>query len=135
MIARAMRFAFRMTWIGRVLLAPFGAARDSYVDLGAHGFRVRLGRLFDQELPYSAVESVTPDRWPLWGGIGVRVGAGEEAGVISSTGRVVRIRLRAPIALPIAFGLRKSVRALVLSVAEPDQLLAALARGASATSA
>jgi len=130
-----MRFPFRTTWLSRLVLAPFRVARDGYVELRDRGFQVRLGTLFDQEVAYAAVESATPDRWPLSGGIGVRIGAGRRVGIISSTGSVVRVRLRTPVRVPLAFGFEKSASELLLSVAAPAALITALERRTRAASA
>lgn len=121
-----MRFAFRMGRLSRMVLAPLGVSASSGVELGAHGVRVRFGRLFDQQIAYDAVESATCETWPLIGGIGLRIGTGSALGLVSAVGPVVRVRLLAPLRVPLAFGLAKSVRALVVSVDAPEALVAAL---------
>lgn len=121
-----MRFPLRTTWWSRLALAPFLVGREATVELDEHGVHVQLGRLFDERLAYDAVEAVSVERWPWIGGVGIRIGMGKDVGVISSTGSVVRIRLRRPVRVPIAFGLGKEASSLLVSVEAPEQLVTAL---------
>src|SRR3989304_1346178 len=63
------------------LLIPFAVTQErAFVQVGERELRVCFGPLFDYRFPLEAVETVAPSRWPLWAGIGPRVGGAQPPG-------------------------------------------------------
>jgi hypothetical protein len=117
-------FALRYSPFNRRLLGVLGASpRHAHIELDERELRVRLGPWFRTTVPRQAIVGARPDRAPVrgWGAHGWR-GTWLVNG--SSQG-LVRIDVE-PQQRSWVCGVPVSLRALRLSVEEPDALIAAL---------
>jgi len=92
-----MRFKFQIEpWMVPILF-PFGAvAEQCYAELHGRQLHVKMGRLFDETLELSSMASVESSTWPIYLGLGQRIGLQNQMGVLASHRNVVRIRFSDP---------------------------------------
>lgn len=83
-----------LVWLGR-------SFADSYVDIGYGRLHIRLGVLFDEAIPLSAIESVRESTWTLIGGLGLRTDMRGTLAVTTKAGPVAEITLKEPRKLPL----------------------------------
>lgn len=100
------------------LLLRWGFPPDSFVAVESGGLRVRLGGLFDREIPFANIASAAPSEHSLLGGIGLRVGLGGKVAVVTSTRNIVALRLREPMPVRILPGWWTNAREIRLSIAD-----------------
>ncbi len=118
-----VRFPISFSGVGRAMGVIGLSARNSWVDVGADDFHVRMGWGFRLHVPLTSVRSVGPDDRPVraWGVHGWR---GRWL-VNGSSHGVVRIDLDPP-GLGSVLGAAVRVSDLRVSVDDPDGLIRAL---------
>jgi hypothetical protein len=125
------RFLIRRDRWVQPLLFIVGLVRDSnsYVAVEGDRLRVRFGWFFNQAFALDVVEGAEPMRWPWYGGLGWRSDlSGTVAAIASYRGVVaVRFKERQRVGGIIPFVKLRCDR-LVVSVREPEELIAALDR-------
>ena len=119
----SQRFPIRFSGIGRVMHLLAIHRGNSYVEVDPLEVRVRMAWCFRLTAPRAAVRSVEPSTWRGWGW-GAHGWRGEWL-VNGSTLGVVRIELD-PRVRGWVMGFPIKVRAVRVSVDEPDALIAAL---------
>lgn len=93
-----MRFPIKISdnFLMEAVLKTFGAGPDqSFVDVGAETFEVKMGIWFHESFPISAVAAIGPSEWPWWGGLGVKLHH-HGVGVVGSTENVVNVQFKTP---------------------------------------
>ncbi len=119
-----MRFEFQAGLLIRPVLVPFGATRARrFADLQDQSLHVRLGWLFDDTIDLATVDAVERSRWPLYRGLGCRIGLGGEYGVLVSTRNVVRVRFRKQQAMPLLGRFKFQATSFYLALEEPDRFI------------
>lgn len=108
------------------VLLRWGFPPDSFVSVEGDAVRVRLGGLFDREIPFANIASAEPSEHSLLGGIGLRVGLGGKIAVVTSTRNIVALRLREPMPVRILPGWWTSAREIRLSVSDSAAFLGEL---------
>jgi hypothetical protein len=83
-----------LLWLGRSL-------GDAFVDISGDQLHVKLGVIFDETLPLSAIESVEESTWGLLGGLGVRTNLRGTVAVTTKAGAVAEITFKEPRRLPL----------------------------------
>ena len=125
-----MRFPMLLSPFWRPLLLPLGGTpARSYAEIEDGQLHVRFGLLFDQRFPLDDIEAAAPSHWPVWAGIGWRASFRGTVGLIGTYVNIVEVRFKE----------RQRVRMLVsvpcqrlyLSLAEPRDFIAALAKAAA----
>ena len=92
------RFPMKLDPWWRALLLVGGATQNnSYLEIEHEALIVRFGMLYQDTLQIQDIESVGEADWPLWMGVGWRIGFGERFGLIGSYDGVVELRLREPL--------------------------------------
>ena len=92
------RFPMRLDpWWRPLLLAGGATQGNSYLEIEHEALTVRFGMLYQETLRLADIESVGEADWPVWMGIGWRIGFGERFGLIGSYDGVVEMRLREPL--------------------------------------
>ena len=92
------RFPMKLDPWWRALLLVGGATQsNSYLEIERDALIVRFGLLYEGTLRLEDIESVEEADWPIWMGIGWRIGFGERFGLIGSYDGVVEIRFREPL--------------------------------------
>lgn len=117
-----MRYRIRRGIFRPLLTALGGTGEASYVDVGPTTVRFRFGLLFDEEVPRVALARVRRGRWPWYGGIGWRLGAGGAVGLIGSLDGVVEIELREPRRVRL-LGIPWRCRRIFVSLEDPAGFL------------
>jgi hypothetical protein len=116
-------FPLRRGWPARVLIAPL-APGPWTAELDEETLSVRIGWLGGADVPLGLIARVSRLAWPWWAGIGVRLGRGLVAFVLSSGPAAVfeltePIRVRAP--------LPWHTRRVVIGAEDVDRLIEAVA--------
>jgi hypothetical protein len=93
-IALPLAVGSGLVWLGRNL-------GESFVEIGEETLRVKMGALFDEEIPLSDVARVKEIEWNILGGLGVRTNFQNWIAVVSRTGPVADIYFWRPIRLPV----------------------------------
>lgn len=120
------RFRIRRVWWMRPLLTVLGGTSSrSFVELDGDTVRLRFGPLFVADLPRSAIVQAQRTRWPWYGGLGWRLGAGKTVALTGALAGTVELVLDAPRRVRFCL-LPLSCRRIVVSLEEPEALLAAL---------
>ncbi len=89
------RFPMKLDPWWRALLLVGGATQsNSYLEIERDALIVRFGMLYQDTISLEDIESVGEADWPIWMGIGWRIGFGERFGLIGSYDGVVEMRLR-----------------------------------------
>ena len=124
-----MRFPFQMGRGMRILLAPLRVtAANSFAEIDNDTLRIRFGPLFDQSFPIAEIAAVQRDVWPWYYGLGVKIGFRKRLGVMASYQNIVRVSLRSPRKIPLAFGIGTKIVHLFLSLQDADGFIRALGR-------
>lgn len=122
-----MRYPIRISSFWKPLFSVMGMSPSkSYVELHADRMEVHCGGLRG-EVPLADIVEVTEFRWPFYYGLGAKYGPGDAVSFVGSTAGVVKIDLRE--ALPFSIWgpfSRKNTRAVIVSLEQPDELIAAL---------
>lgn len=112
-LALPMAVGSALWWLGRSL-------DDAYVEVRGGWLHVKLGALFDEVIPLSAISGIERTRWSLLGGLGVRTNLRNVVAVTTRSGDVAEIAFATPQRLPVVPGLwRIDAQKLVVS---PDRL-------------
>jgi hypothetical protein len=115
----------------RPLLALLGARPDrACVEVFPDTLTFRFG-FFVEVVARSEIESAARARWPLWCGVGWRLGV-DRIGLISAARNVVELRLREPRRTVMLLPWR--YKRIFVSLADADGFLAALAEQGAAAS-
>ncbi len=93
-VALPLAIGSGLVWLGRNL-------GESFVDVGDETMRVKMGALFDEEIPLNDVARVKETEWGILGGLGVRTNLQNWVAVVSKTGPVADIYFWRPIRLPV----------------------------------
>lgn len=122
---KTRRFPILVSPFWRALLFPFGVTPErAFAAIDDGELRVSFGRLFDHRFPLEAVETVTPSRWPLWAGIGLRTDFRRTVGLVGAYVNTVEVRFkerqRVRMVVPLP------CERLVLSLEDPEAFIAAL---------
>ncbi|WP_375769234.1 hypothetical protein NR798_47455 [Archangium gephyra] len=105
------------------LLALFGGTRSrSYVEVEPDSVTFRFGS-FEARVPRADVSGTARVPWPLYRGIGWRLGS-DAVGLIGSLQNVVEVRLRQPHRMSVIVPVM--ARRVFVSLADPDAFLAEL---------
>ena len=92
------RFPMKIDPWWRALLLVGGATQsNSYLEIENEALTVRFGMLYQETLQIQDIESIEETDWPIWQGIGWRIGFGERFGLIGSYDGVVELRFREPL--------------------------------------
>ena len=119
------RFPIRLAWYVRPGFFPVGLTQGRcYVEVTPRVIRVRFGWLFHQEVPRESVISASLTRVPWYCGPGVHYGPGGRLFVTGCYGTGVEFVLCEPEVVSF-WWIRR--RRFVVTVREPERLLAALA--------
>ena len=94
--------------------------------------RVGMGWLGRAEIPIQKISSLGTMRWPVFAGIGVRLG-GSMVAYVSASGKGVLIRLDEPLSVRAPF--RWKASRIVITADDPDGLIAAIAERRDANAA
>jgi hypothetical protein len=124
-----MRFAIRISRPWRSLFSLFGfRASGSYVELDGEVLRLRFGTA-DETIPLAHVDGVSRRAWPLWYGLGPKLGPERGVAYVGSREGVVQIRLSQPHAMNVwgPFS-RARAHAITVSLEDPDGFIAAVDR-------
>ena len=121
-----MRFAIkRGAW--RPLLALLGGTkRRSYVELTDEELTLSFGFL-EETMPRSHVVQAREARWPVWGGVGWRMGPGT-LGLIGALSGIVELELEPPHRTRVLW-IPLDYHRVFISLEEPAAFLRALAQG------
>lgn len=87
-----------LLWLGR-------SVGETFVEIGDDDVHVKMGALFDQRIPLSAIASVEEGRWSLLGGLGVRSNLRGTVAITTIAGQVAELTLDPPQRLPLLVGL------------------------------
>ena len=91
------RFPIKLDPWWRALLLVGGATQNnSYLEIERDALIVRFGMLYQDTLSLDDVESVEEADWPIWMGIGWRIGFAQRFGLIGSYDGIVDIQLKGP---------------------------------------
>lgn len=108
-------------WLGRSL-------GDAYVEIRGSWLQVKLGAIFDEVIPLSAIAKVERSHWSLLGGLGVRSNLRDVVAVTTRAGEVAEITFASPQPLPVVPALwRIHATKLVVSPENLDDFIAELA--------
>lgn len=122
-----MRYAFEVEPLMKLLLLPFGGTPENcFAAIEAETLHVKMGWLFDHHLPLANIRHVGPDHWPMYLGLGVRLGFKGTYGVIASGQQVVSLQFRTPQPLKSFGPLRFKARQLFLALEQDKAFIAAL---------
>ncbi len=89
------RFPMKLDPWWRALLLVGGATQsNSYLEIDGDTLTAHFGMLYQDTIRLADIESVEEADWPLWMGIGWRIGFGQRFGLIGSYDGVVEMRLR-----------------------------------------
>ena len=89
------RFPMKLDPWWRALLLVGGATQsNSYLEIERDAVTAHFGMLYQDTIRFEDIESVEAVDWPIWMGIGWRIGFGERFGLIGSYDGVVELRLR-----------------------------------------
>ncbi len=92
------RFPMRLDpWWRPLLLAGGATTSNSYLEIDHEALIVRFGMLYQDTLQIQDIESVEETEWPIWMGVGWRLGFGQRFGLIGSFDGVVEMKLREPL--------------------------------------
>jgi hypothetical protein len=123
-LGRALRKGDVRSWLvaaglgvaGLAQVALFLSCRDADVRLTDTGVVVRLGRLWNQTIPYRAIAAAVPVRRSLGDGFGVRTDGRGTVAVAPWGLSAVELDLSPPLELPIFPGYHHTARRLLLGV-------------------
>lgn len=123
-LGRALRRGDALFWLaaagmggaGLAQAALFLSCRDAAVRLTDDGVVVRLGRLWNQTIPYRAIAAAVPVRRSLGDGFGVRTDGRGTVAVVPWGLSAVELDLSPPLALPVFPGYHHTARRLLLGV-------------------
>ena len=88
------RFNIRRDIVWKAPLLIIGATEaNSYVELRDEDLVARFG-VHESRLGLSDIISAQTKEWPIWNGIGIRVGPGKRLGLVGSTEGVVELELK-----------------------------------------
>ena len=75
------RFPMKIDPWWRALLLVGGATQsNSYLEIENEALIVRFGMLYQETLQIQDIESIEETDWPIWMGVGWRIGFGERFG-------------------------------------------------------
>jgi hypothetical protein len=123
-LGRALRKGDALSWLAAAGLSGAGLAqaalvlscRNADVRLTDDGVVVRLGRLWNQTIPYRVIAAAVPVRRSPIEGFGVRTDGRGTVAVAPWGIGAVELDLSPPLELPIVPGYRHSARRLLLGV-------------------
>jgi len=92
------RFPIKLDPWWRALLLVGGATQNnSYLEIDRDALIVRFGMLYQDTLSLDDVQSVEEAEWPIWMGIGWRIGFGQRFGLIGSYDGIVDVQFKEPL--------------------------------------
>jgi hypothetical protein len=117
------RFPIRLDPVWRPLLLVGGATQgNSYLEIERDALIVHFGWLYGDTIPIENVESVEEGDWPIWMGVGWRVGFGSRFGLTGSFEGVVDVNFKEPVRVwRIA-----TYKTMSVSLEDPKTFVAAL---------
>lgn len=117
------RFPIRMDPVWRPLLLVGGAMQgNSYLEINGDHLVVRFGWLYQDSIQLEDIESVEEGDWPIWMGVGWRIGFGQRFGLIGSYDGIVNIEFKEPLRV---WQLMRCKR-MSVSLEDPTTFVAAL---------
>lgn len=130
-----MRFPIRISRTLRPLFSLFGfRAASSYLEIDRDMLRLRFGTA-DEAVPLADIGAITPRRWPIYYGLGAKLGPDEGVAYVGSREGVLQIELTRPHPLNVwgPFS-RSAARAVQVSLEDPAGFVAAIEARRAATS-
>ncbi|MBI5535098.1 MAG: hypothetical protein HY898_20395 [Deltaproteobacteria bacterium] len=123
-----MRYPMRLDRMWKPFLWVLGGTpQRSFVDVEPERVRFKFGAGFDHNVPRSEIVSAERTSYPLFGGIGWRMGlVAKSAAIVGSTHGVVRVTFKAPRRVRMT-GIPKQCQQLFVSLEDPDGFVRELA--------
>jgi len=117
------KFPIRIDPVWRPLLLLGGATQgSSYLEIERDALIVRFGWLYQDTLQLSNIEGAEEGEWPIWMGIGWRVGFTDRLGLTGSYEGIVNVHFNEPIHVwRIA-----SFKTMAVSLEDPTTFVAAI---------
>ena len=123
-----MRYPMRLDRIWRPFLWVLGGTPDrSFVEVEPERVTFQFGAGFEHSVPRSEIASVERTDYPLWGGIGWRMGRRSVA-IVGSTKNVVKVTFKAARRIRLV-GIPRQCLQLYVSVEDPDGLVREMGTG------
>jgi hypothetical protein len=106
------------------LLMPFQVTQDqAYVAVEGDKLHVKMGRLFDELIEIETIKQVSLGKWPIWGGLGHRIGLKHDMAVLASTKNVVKIHFKTAQPLKAIGPVYLKVHDFYLALQEPQDFI------------
>ena len=117
------RFNIRRDTAWKAPLLLIGATEaNSYIELRDEDLLVRFG-VHESRVELSDIVSAQTKEWPIWNGIGIRIGSGKRLGLVGSTEGVVELGLKPDVHVTF---LGITCASLACSLEDPEGFLKAL---------